>query len=172
VVGRNVGTFLQRARTGRGCLARASAGDRAVAAQGGLASLRVALFAAKGKFGQAYVSDIPRLSPGRRPQRLRSPQNQTGRRGKRPLSRSIFCRWREDRSKLTLEARRAQLESLVSGIDAITFNEAVDAEGAIVFAKACEMGRGHRLEATSRRVYPSGPCRNWLKVRNPDFQRR
>src|SRR4029077_10750988 len=39
VVSHNVGTFLQRARSGRGCLARASAGDRAVAAQGGLASL-------------------------------------------------------------------------------------------------------------------------------------
>ncbi len=67
MVGRNVGTFLQPARSGHGCSTRASAGDRAVAAQGGLASLRVALFAAKGKFGQAYVSDIPRLSPGRRP---------------------------------------------------------------------------------------------------------
>jgi hypothetical protein len=39
VVGHNVGTFLQRARSGRGCSAPASAGDRAVAAQGGLASL-------------------------------------------------------------------------------------------------------------------------------------
>src|SRR5580692_2380411 len=39
VVGHNVGTFLQRARSGRGCSARASARDRAVAAQGGLASL-------------------------------------------------------------------------------------------------------------------------------------
>jgi hypothetical protein len=39
VAGRNVGTFLQHARSGRGCSARASAGDRAVAAHGGLASL-------------------------------------------------------------------------------------------------------------------------------------
>ena len=39
VVGHNVGIFLQRARSGRGCSARASMGDRAVAAQGGLASL-------------------------------------------------------------------------------------------------------------------------------------
>ena len=38
-VGRNVGTFLQRARSGRVCSARASAGDRAVAAQGGSALL-------------------------------------------------------------------------------------------------------------------------------------
>src|SRR5271166_3042376 len=39
VVDHNVGTFLQRARSGRGCSARASARDRAVAAQVGLASL-------------------------------------------------------------------------------------------------------------------------------------
>jgi hypothetical protein len=39
VAGHNVGTFLQRARSGRGCLARASAVDRAVAAQGGFAPL-------------------------------------------------------------------------------------------------------------------------------------
>ncbi len=53
VVGRNFGTFLQRARSGRGGSARANARDRAVVAQGGLASLRVALFAAKGKAGRA-----------------------------------------------------------------------------------------------------------------------
>jgi hypothetical protein len=39
VVGRNVGTFLRRARSGSDCSARASAGDRTVAAQGGLALL-------------------------------------------------------------------------------------------------------------------------------------
>jgi hypothetical protein len=54
VVGHSVGTFLQRARSGRGGSARASAGDRAVAAQGGLASLRVALFAAKGNSGRIW----------------------------------------------------------------------------------------------------------------------
>ena len=40
VVGHNVGTFLQCARSGRGCSARASAGDRAVATRGGWARLR------------------------------------------------------------------------------------------------------------------------------------
>ena len=47
---------------------------------------------------------------------------------------------REDRRKLALEVRRAELESLVAGINAITFSEAIYGEGAIVFAKACEMG--------------------------------
>ena len=39
MAGHTVGTCLERARSGRGCSARASAGDRAVADQGGLASL-------------------------------------------------------------------------------------------------------------------------------------
>ena len=46
----------------------------------------------------------------------------------------------QDRRNLALEVRRAELESLVAGIDAITFSEAIEAEGAVVFAKACEMG--------------------------------
>jgi hypothetical protein len=37
VAGHNVGTCLERTRSGRGCSARASMGDRAVAAQVGLA---------------------------------------------------------------------------------------------------------------------------------------
>jgi hypothetical protein len=39
VAGHNLGTFLQGARIGRGCSARVSAMDRAVAGQGGLALL-------------------------------------------------------------------------------------------------------------------------------------
>ena len=37
MVGRNAGIFLRRARSGRGCLTRASVGGRAVAARVGLA---------------------------------------------------------------------------------------------------------------------------------------
>ena len=67
VAGHNIGTFLQRARSGRGCSTRANAGDRAIAAQGGLASLRVALFAAKGKSDRAERSvQDPKASRPRR----------------------------------------------------------------------------------------------------------
>jgi ATP-dependent DNA ligase len=45
----------------------------------------------------------------------------------------------EDRRKLALKVRRAELESLVAGLDAIEFSEAIDAEGAVV-SKACELG--------------------------------
>ena len=79
---------------------------------------------------------------------------------------------REDRRKLALEVRRAQLESLVAGVDAITFSEAIDAEGAIVFDKACEMGLEGIVSKRLGGVYSSGPCRNWVKVKNPAFSRK
>ena len=44
----------------------------------------------------------------------------------------------EDQRKLPLEIRRAERASLVAGIDGIMFSEAIEAEGAVVFAKACE----------------------------------
>ena len=78
---------------------------------------------------------------------------------------------REDRRKLALEVRRAQLESLVAGINAITFSEAIYGEGAIVFAKACEMGLEGIVSKRLGGVYSSGPCRNWVKVKNPAFSR-
>ena len=78
---------------------------------------------------------------------------------------------REDRRKLALEVRRAQLESLVAGINAITFSEAIYGEGAIVFAKACEMGLEGIVSKRLGGAYSSGPCRNWVKVKNPAFSR-
>jgi bifunctional non-homologous end joining protein LigD len=46
----------------------------------------------------------------------------------------------------TLEARREALQRLVDGVGGILFSEAFAAEGAVVFAKACELG----LEASCR----------------------
>ena len=78
----------------------------------------------------------------------------------------------QDWRRLPLEVRRAQLESLVAGIDAITFSEAVDAEGAVVFAHACRLGLEGIVSKRLGGLYASGPCRNWLKVKNPEFERR
>src|SRR5271157_1911035 len=77
----------------------------------------------------------------------------------------------EDCRQRPLEERREALSRLVAGIDGVVFSEAIEADGAIVFAKACEMG----LEGiVSKRVgsrYWSGPNRQWLKVKNPEFPR-
>ena len=44
----------------------------------------------------------------------------------------------EDRRKQPLEIRCGELHRLVAGIDAILFSEGIEAEGAVVSAKACE----------------------------------
>jgi bifunctional non-homologous end joining protein LigD len=45
------------------------------------------------------------------------------------------------------------------------------AEGAIVFAKACEMGLEGIVSKRAGSLYRSGRSRNWLKTRNPAFVR-
>ena len=46
------------------------------------------------------------------------------------------------------------------------------AEGALVFAKACELGLGGIVSKRAGSRYRSGTTRNWLKCLNRDFQRR
>jgi hypothetical protein len=58
------------------------------------------------------------------------------------------------------------LGALIAGVDGILFSEAIDAEGAIVFARACEMGLVRKRLGGA---YWSGRVRNWLKVKNPSF---
>ena len=77
----------------------------------------------------------------------------------------------EDWRRLALEVRRAQLESLVAGIDAITFSEAIDEEGAVVFAHACKLGLEGIVSKRAGSRYRSGTTRNWLKCLNPNFVR-
>jgi bifunctional non-homologous end joining protein LigD len=77
----------------------------------------------------------------------------------------------EDQRKLPLEVRRAELEALLAGQDAIQFSESLDAPGALVFEKACEMGLQGIVSKRLGGTYWSGKCRNWLKVKNPAFQR-
>jgi bifunctional non-homologous end joining protein LigD len=46
----------------------------------------------------------------------------------------------EDLRQRPIEERRDKLSRLVRGVDSILFSEALAAEAALVFAKACEMG--------------------------------
>jgi bifunctional non-homologous end joining protein LigD len=78
----------------------------------------------------------------------------------------------EDWRRMPLEVRRAQLESLVGGIDGLTFSDALNDEGSIVFAHACRLGLEGIVSKRLGSVYSSGRCRNWLKVKNPEFKRR
>jgi bifunctional non-homologous end joining protein LigD len=77
----------------------------------------------------------------------------------------------EDFRQRPIEERRGALSPLVAGVDCVLFSDVLVAEGALVFAKACEMG----LEGiVSKRVasrYSSGNSRQWLKSKNPTFAR-
>jgi bifunctional non-homologous end joining protein LigD len=45
------------------------------------------------------------------------------------------------------------------------------AEGALVFAKACELGLEGILSKLAGRLYGCGRSPNWLKTKNPNFVR-
>ena len=46
-----------------------------------------------------------------------------------------------------------------------------EAAGAVVFAKACELGLEGVVSKRAGSLYKSGRSRNWLKTKNPDFVR-
>jgi bifunctional non-homologous end joining protein LigD len=52
------------------------------------------------------------------------------------------------------------------------FSDALEAEGALVFAKACELGLEGIVSKRAGSFYKSGPIRSWLKTKNPDFVRK
>jgi len=78
----------------------------------------------------------------------------------------------KDIRRQPIEDRRAELERIVRGADAVLFSEAIAAEGGLVFKKACEMGLEGIVSKRVGSIYWSGRARNWTKTRNPAFQRR
>ena len=70
----------------------------------------------------------------------------------------------------TFEARREALSRLIAGADGV-FSEALAAEGAVVFAKACELGLEGIVSKREGSFYRSGKSRNWPKTKNPNFVR-
>ena len=72
-----------------------------------------------------------------------------------------------------VEKRREALQRLVAKRrgDGILFNEALAEEGAVVFAKACELGLEGIVSKRAGSLYRSGQSRNRLKTKNPDFIR-
>jgi bifunctional non-homologous end joining protein LigD len=51
------------------------------------------------------------------------------------------------------------------------FSEALASEGAVVFAKACELDLEGIVSKREGSFYRCGRSRNWLKAKNPDFVR-
>ena len=67
----------------------------------------------------------------------------------------------DDQRLRPLEERREALMWLVHGVSGILFSETLAAEGAVVFAKACELGlEGIVSKREASCFYKSGPSRN------------
>jgi bifunctional non-homologous end joining protein LigD len=79
----------------------------------------------------------------------------------------------DDLRQRPLEKRREALMWLVAKRrgDGIVFSDALEAEDALVFAKACEMSLEGIVSKREGSFYRSGKSRNWLKTINPDFVR-
>jgi bifunctional non-homologous end joining protein LigD len=64
--------------------------------------------------------------------------------------------------------RKAALARLLRKPGAgILFNEDIAEDGAVVFAHACRLGAEGIVSKKVDSTYRSGPCRVWVKVRNP-----
>ena len=77
----------------------------------------------------------------------------------------------DDQRLRPIEVRREALMRLVAGVGGILFSESLAAEGAVVFAKACELGLEGIVSKRAGSFYKSGKSRNWLKTKNPGFVR-
>jgi bifunctional non-homologous end joining protein LigD len=68
----------------------------------------------------------------------------------------------DDLRQRPIEERREALKRLASGASGILFSEALAAEGAVVFAKACELGLEGIVSKREGSFYRNGRSRNWL----------
>ena len=77
----------------------------------------------------------------------------------------------EDLRLRPIEERREALSRIVAGLDGVLFSEAIEAEGELVFVKACALGLEGIVSKRAGSFYRSGTSRHWLKCRNPAFVR-
>jgi bifunctional non-homologous end joining protein LigD len=73
----------------------------------------------------------------------------------------------EDLRNRPFLARKAALARLLGNTKAGILNEHIVEDGAVVFAHACQFGAEGIVSKKVDSTYRSGPCRVWIKVRNP-----
>jgi bifunctional non-homologous end joining protein LigD len=74
----------------------------------------------------------------------------------------------EDLRNVPFLDRKAALARLLRDAEAgILLNEHIAEDGATVFAHACQLGAEGIVSKRIDSTYRSGPCRAWIKVRNP-----
>ena len=59
----------------------------------------------------------------------------------------------------------------MTGVDGVLFSESIEGEGAVVFAKAVELGLEGIVSKRAGSLYRSGTSRQWQKCKNPAFVR-
>ena len=76
----------------------------------------------------------------------------------------------DDLGSLPLEERKAQLRSLLvrSKMGIVESDHVAGDDGAKIFKAACEIGLEGIVSKRRDRPYVSGPCKHWIKVKNPD----
>ena len=75
----------------------------------------------------------------------------------------------KDLRSLPLSMRKDLLAKLLDGsVGGIVYGEHLDGDGAEVFAAACRMGLEGIVSKRRDRAYVSGPCKHWVKVKNPN----
>jgi bifunctional non-homologous end joining protein LigD len=77
----------------------------------------------------------------------------------------------KDLRQQPIEDRRGALFPLVAGVHGLIFSDALIEHGALVFAKACEMGLEGIVSKRAGSRYSSGNSRQWVKSKNPAFVR-
>jgi bifunctional non-homologous end joining protein LigD len=71
------------------------------------------------------------------------------------------------RNRPFLDRKNALARLLRNTTAGILFNEHIVEDGAVVFAHACQLGAEGIVSKKVDGTYRSGPCRVWIKVRNP-----
>ena len=80
----------------------------------------------------------------------------------------------EDLRREPLVTRKATLASILRRTSAgVRLNEHIEAaDGATVFAHACKLGLEGIVSKRATSRYRSGRCLSWVKVKNPEYERR
>ena len=82
----------------------------------------------------------------------------------------IMERSGDDLRSLPLEERKARLRSLLvrSKMGIVYSDHVAGDDGAKIFAAACELGLEGIVSKRRDRSYVSGPCKHWIKLKNPN----
>ena len=85
----------------------------------------------------------------------------------------LFLETQDVRGVELIGRRRMLQKALRNAGEALRFSEHLEgADGPAMFRHACAMGLEGIVSKKLTSRYKSGTCKSWLKVKNPEYQRR